>query len=89
MAKAEFFVLTFNSTHHAIHTEKLLKRAGVDAEMIPTPREITASCGLSIKFSTGMLDRVMEVIDAGELDKSIMKLYKGTKYPGCTIYLEE
>jgi hypothetical protein len=42
-----FLLITFNSTHLAIKTEKQLMDLNV--EMIPTPRQLSASCGLSLK----------------------------------------
>ena len=48
------WLLVFDSTHHAIAAEDRIKRAApenVAFQMIPTPRQITASCGLSLLFS--------------------------------------
>lgn len=56
-------VITFKSTHHAIKTEKKLKDVGIDIRMIPTPREITASCGLSIKFEDKDSDRIQDIVN--------------------------
>ncbi len=62
-----FYVISFDSTHHAIKAEKLLKEADLSIKMMPTPREITASCGLSIRFEMGDLERVEEIISKEEL----------------------
>ena len=43
-------LVTFVSTHHALKAEKLAARAGFDFDIIPTPRAITASCGLSLEL---------------------------------------
>lgn len=43
-------VVTFESTHHAIKGEKILNENKIENRMIPTPRAITRSCGLSAKF---------------------------------------
>ena len=42
----EMYIVSFNSTHHAIRLDKLLGEASVRATTLPTPREITASCGI-------------------------------------------
>lgn len=86
MTTIEFYVLSFDSTHHAVRAKKMLQKAGIKIEMIPTPRNITVSCGLSIKFSNDMLDKVKDIVD---IDKPVMKLYKGIKYDEGTFYLEE
>lgn len=44
----EYYLLTFESTHAAISTEKILKPAGVT--IMPVPRFISASCGISIRI---------------------------------------
>lgn len=40
--------MTFESTHAAIQTEKLLKPA--DVRIMPVPRFISASCGIAIRI---------------------------------------
>lgn len=43
-------LITFDSTHHALRGEQILEQAGLGPDIIPTPREITASCGLSLSL---------------------------------------
>ena len=43
-----FYVFAFESTHAAIEAERLL--APVKAVVMPTPRVITASCGMSLRL---------------------------------------
>ncbi|TJX13573.1 DUF3343 domain-containing protein [Tissierella creatinini] len=58
----EYVVLTFNSTHHAISGEKIFKDNDIGFKTIPTPREITLSCGLSILFALEDLDKVKDLV---------------------------
>jgi hypothetical protein len=46
-----YYFISFDSTNYALHAEKILKDYGYNIVIIPTPREVTQSCGLSIKFS--------------------------------------
>ncbi len=62
-----FYVISFDSTHHAIKAEKLFKEHNLNIRMMPTPREITASCGLSIRFEVGDLEEVEDIINQEEL----------------------
>ena len=55
----EFYVIAFESTHYAIMVEKKLKDK-YNIQTIPTPREITASCGLSIMFKDENLDDIVK-----------------------------
>ena len=45
-----YYIIAFNSTHHAISTEQVFKEEQREIMMIPTPREITSSCGLSLRI---------------------------------------
>lgn len=62
-----FYVISFDSTHHAIKAEKLFKEHNLNIKMMPTPREITASCGLSIRFESGDLQEVEDIINTEDL----------------------
>lgn len=62
MIEIDNYVVSFNSTHHAIKSEKRLKEEGIELKMIPTPREITASCGLSIKFDKVDIDKIRQTM---------------------------
>lgn len=74
------YVITFDSTHHAIRGEKFLKESGLTIRTIPTPREISASCGLSIKFDIDNLENVKEIISINNLViKGIYEINKKNK----------
>lgn len=74
MGLDQFGVVTFNSTHHAIKGESIFKTNEIPFKTIPTPREITLSCGLSIKFEINDLDKVKNLVESDEL--SIKGIYK-------------
>lgn len=60
------WLLVFDSTHHAMAAESRIKGArleGVTFQTIPTPRQITASCGLSLLFEGTVETRlILEVL---------------------------
>ncbi|MGI6453703.1 MAG: DUF3343 domain-containing protein [Syntrophomonadaceae bacterium] len=45
----DYCIFTFVSTSHALKAEKLMKEIKAAFEIIPTPREVSTSCGVSIK----------------------------------------
>lgn len=45
-----YFIIVFNNTHNAIEGEKTLKKENIAVTIMPTPSQITQSCGISIKF---------------------------------------
>ncbi|TCO77996.1 DUF3343 domain-containing protein [Marinisporobacter balticus] len=75
MLEQEFYVISFESTHHAIQTETRLKK-DFTIETIPTPREISASCGLSIKFSLEKFSEVMKALGSDQEKVSLFKIKK-------------
>ncbi len=68
MREEEFGVITFKSTHHAIQGEKKMASKDIDFRTIPTPREVSTSCGLAIRFKLEDLDRVREAIETTEME---------------------
>ena len=62
----EYYLLTFESTHAAISTEKLLKPAEVT--IMPVPRFISASCGISVRVRPDRREEVEKMIrESGHL----------------------
>ncbi|MDD4802606.1 MAG: DUF3343 domain-containing protein [Syntrophomonas sp.] len=47
----EYGVFTFISTSQALKAERALKNASANFLIMPTPREISTSCGLAIKVA--------------------------------------
>lgn len=73
-------VVTFKSTHHAIKGEKILIDNSIEHKTIPTPRAITRSCGLSVKFNLEDAEKIRELFAQEEV--SIEGIYKknGSNY---------
>ena len=67
----EYYLLTFESTHAAIATEKLLKP--VDIIVMPVPRFVSSSCGISIRINPEKRDDAEKIIK----EKSQLKIYSG------------
>lgn len=45
------YVAVFNSIHRVMKAEKLLKERGIAILLIPAPRDISADCGLAIRYA--------------------------------------
>lgn len=74
MLNKEMYIIAFDSTHHAIKAEKEIKAKEINIKTIPTPREVSVSCGLSIKFDYNDLNRIKDIIC--EYNLSISGVYK-------------
>ncbi len=71
----EMYIVSFNSTHHAIKTDKILSQSGVTSTTLPTPREITASCGISIRFLFNNIEKVNKILKENDIEyKGIFKI---------------
>ena len=46
----EYSVVLFYSSSHALRAEKVLQAAGISIKMIPTPRQLSSDCGMSLRF---------------------------------------
>ena len=73
--KREFYVIAFESTHHAIMIEKKLKDK-YNINTIPTPREITVSCGLSIRFQGEALEGIIEELISQKVERNRLGIYR-------------
>lgn len=71
----QYFLFTFESTHGAIATERLLK--DMHLTVMPVPRAISASCGISIKVEPDNFDAaICRFRSESDLDKDEFKIYK-------------
>ena len=79
----EMYIVSFNSTHHAIRLDKTLRESGIRATTLPTPREITASCGISIRFLYEDIESVKKILNENSIEYKgiyrIKRLENGTK----------
>lgn len=63
----EMYIVAFNSTHHAIRTDKLLNENNIKVTTLPTPREISSSCGISVRFLKDDIDKIEDIIKSNEI----------------------
>lgn len=59
----EYYLITFESTHAAISTEKLLKPAEIS--VMPVPRFVSASCGISVRIDPNKRAEAEELFKKG------------------------
>lgn len=80
MKEVQFGVITFKSTHYAIQADSVFKNEKINYRTIPTPREISRSCGLAIKFNLEDYDNITHIIESNSLNtEGIYKIIKGTE----------
>ncbi|MHB1392970.1 MAG: DUF3343 domain-containing protein [Clostridia bacterium] len=57
----DYYIAVFDSTHYALHFEKIIRAGGFAINIMPVPREITASCGISAKLEVDEFDKIKEL----------------------------
>ena len=77
MNKEIYALITFKSTNHVLQVEKIFREKKFTFKTIPTPRDVSTSCGLSLLFLLEDIDKVQKLIDMENI--SIDGLYKYTK----------
>lgn len=71
-------LIAFDSTQQALRAEMLLDYAGIEIDIRPTPKEITAGCAISIEFDEGHLGQVRAIIDSERVEiQGIYELKNG------------
>ncbi|MGN0776645.1 MAG: DUF3343 domain-containing protein [Candidatus Ventricola sp.] len=68
--QSSFGIAAFRSRTQVLRLEDALRRAGLSAGVISTPREVAMGCGLSVRFELAEFDQVLAVyrrINAGAL----------------------
>lgn len=63
-----YFIIVFNNTHNAIEGEKTLKKEAIAVTIMPTPSQITQSCGISIKFEEKDLNIIENMVQEEKLN---------------------
>jgi hypothetical protein len=58
-------VLAFDSIHDVIKAEKVIVRHGIWCDLIPTPRELSSDCGMSIECKSEDLPDLKSLRQSG------------------------
>lgn len=70
----EYYLYTFESTHGAISTEKILKKVG--CIVMPVPRHISTSCGIACRVEPAKFaDSVQVFKENSELEPGEYLIY--------------
>ncbi|HOV70099.1 MAG TPA: DUF3343 domain-containing protein, partial [Clostridia bacterium] len=56
-----YILAVFRSRQHTLQYEAVLKRMGIQSEVISTPKETSVGCGLSLKIDIRDLRRITEL----------------------------
>ena len=64
-------IVLFHTTSSALRAEKLMKQAGLNVKLIPTPRELSSDCGMALRFELCDRETVERVLVESAVDGEI------------------
>ena len=76
-----FGIAAFRSRQQVMRFDAALRRAGIPADVISTPREVAVGCGLSVQFDLRDARAVMNVFRQA-LSANLIGFYRVTRIPG-------
>ncbi|MEJ5362673.1 MAG: DUF3343 domain-containing protein [Spirochaetota bacterium] len=68
-----YYILLLPSVHDVMKAEKILLNAGVNLNVIATPREISHNCGVVIRFELSNLNEVFSLLSELPAEKKIFR----------------
>jgi hypothetical protein len=69
MAGETYWVALFKSVSYALMAEKILKQEGIPFKLIPVPKEISADCGVCLRFTPDVRGEFLQALaDKVEID---------------------
>ncbi|MBD3180813.1 DUF3343 domain-containing protein [Candidatus Poribacteria bacterium] len=65
---SNYGVVLFYTTSSAIRAEKVLENGNIYAKLIPTPRELSSDCGISLRFDWELADSVRNALEFDKVE---------------------
>ena len=73
--QSAYGVAAFRSRQQVLRTNDILRRQGINTTVVSTPREISAGCGLSLKFDLKDANSVRNALN-GNRSQNMIGLYR-------------
>ena len=65
-------VILFHTTSSVMRAEKLLKRAGHNIKLIPTPRQFSSDCGISLRFEWPGHEEIVSLLEEANVEYDVI-----------------
>lgn len=80
MNEGDHCLITFPTTHHALAAERALHGEEVRFVIVPTPRALSAGCGLAIKLPCAETQRARAILSRSAIQaEGLYRLGEGGK----------
>lgn len=80
MVKEGDCVAIFHSVHRVMRAEKILNAQRLDILLIPVPRQLSADCGMAIRYLHECHPQVQQALAEGALPAAEVWLMQAEKY---------
>lgn len=64
-------VFLFHTTTSAIRAEKVLKKAGLEAKLVPTPRELSSDCGVALQIESAQAEEGARLLSGAKVEAEL------------------
>ena len=68
MKKESFLVISFYDTANALYAKRVCLNNNIQMRLIPTPRAISAGCGISIKTDVSNKELILDTFNRFNVD---------------------
>ncbi len=71
----DYCLIALSSAYAAIAAQKLLRAEGVPFQVMPVPREVSASCGIALRFGPDRLEAARLALKNSALERRLYTFY--------------
>jgi hypothetical protein len=69
-------LISFFGSYHALRAETLLKRFGMEARLIPGPKELSPNCGVALRFHYAQRENAIAILAAKKVSVDGIHFYQ-------------
>lgn len=80
MVKEGDYVAIFHSIHRVMKAEKILLAQQLDILLIPVPRQLSADCGMAIRFAQESFDQVVGALRKANMESAEIWLKRSGQF---------
>ena len=74
-------ILLYDSIHDVMRVEKVLKAESIWCDLIPTPRQLSSECGMSLEIRGSNLTNVSDLLADDDVQPRIFRVVSGNFKP--------
>ncbi len=65
---SKYGIVLFNTNSHAMRAEAVLLKAKLVVKLVPTPRQLSSDCGVSLRFDWADNGRVTTLLEQARVE---------------------